>query len=71
MALGPSCQLWDGQRAEELVLATRGTPCTVFNIKHHHRVHMPDLCGRGVGVQPAMAQGNPGSLLTFNIKDLG
>lgn len=30
MTLGPSCQLWDGQRTEELVLATRGTPCTVF-----------------------------------------
>lgn len=46
-------------------------PTQPFIIKHHHGAHMPDLCGRGVGVQPAMGQGNPGSLLAFNIKDLG
>lgn len=71
VVLGLSCQLWGRQKAEVLPLATRGAPSTVFIIKHHHGVHMPDLCGRGVGVQPARGQGNPSSLLAFNIKDLG
>lgn len=31
MALGPSCQLWDGQTAEVLQLATRGAPSTAVH----------------------------------------
>lgn len=57
VVLGLSCQLWGGQKAEVLPLATRGAPSTVFIVKHHHGVHMPDLCGRGAGSSLPGARG--------------
>lgn len=47
-------------------------PAQLHIVKHHRGAHMPDLCrGRWERVQPVRGQDIPGSLLAFNVKDLG